>query len=433
MRLPALAAIALALVAFPAIAATPARLIADYDAAYRALGMAQLQLPYQQNIRTLLRETDIPAQRAMFDDFARRLRSVDDTADACQRLDLARIGFEIESNQRKLDVLAAYTSHGARATLSDDGLARTTEGPAWYRYFLRRWLTADVTPEQLSALGRAELAAAQARYRQLQAAMGYAGRDQAFYDYLASASFRYPDGQTPQADYEARQATVYRNLGKLFPAAGIAPARIAESERGATFMADGYYDSDAQTFYFNKSRGYYGRRDLDWLILHESTPGHHFQNHYAAQAHGCASKAPYVFYSAFAEGWGAYVEEFGAELGLYRIPSDELGAVEWNLVRSIRVVLDVGINHDGWSRPQALDYWRRELPMLPALAEREVTRVRDWPVQAITYKYGADVIRRLRAAEQARLGAAFDIRVFHDAVMKNGPLPLAVLPGTLGH
>jgi uncharacterized protein (DUF885 family) len=167
---------------------------------------------------------------------------------------------------------------------------------------------------------------------------------------------------------------------------------------------------------------------VDMLLLHESTPGHHFQSHYAAQAKGCPAVLPPVFYSAFAEGWSAYVEEFGRELGVYRQPSDELGAVEWDLVRSIRVVLDVGINYEGWSEQQAHAYWREQLPMLPQLAEREITRVRNWPVQAITYKYGSAVIRQLRAAEQARLGSAFDIRTFHDTLLRNGSLPMAVLP-----
>jgi uncharacterized protein (DUF885 family) len=220
-------------------------------------------------------------------------------------------------------------------------------------------------------------------------------------------------------------------MGTLFPASAIKPARIGESSQGAAFPADGYYDGDRQTYYFNNSRGYYGRRNLDWLILHESTPGHHYQTQYAQQRNACPAKAPYASYSAFAEGWGAYVEEFGAQLGLYREPSDELGAVEWDLVRSIRVVLDVGINYEGWSQEQALALWRRELPMLPELAEREIKRVRDWPAQAITYKYGAFVIRTLREEQRAALGPAFDIRAFHDAVLRNGALPLVLLPATV--
>lgn len=426
-------ALSVTMLALP-VAATelaPSQLIADFAADYSALGMAQLQLDYRSNIRALAAETDRAKQRAMFSRFAGRLATLGPVADECQRLDLQRIGFEVDTNLRKLDLLDKYAEAGQPAPPVHGGLQGAAMGRDWYLYFLRRWLTADVSPAQLMALGRSELAAAQARYAQLQATMGYAGRDQAFNDYLASPAFRYPTGQTPQADYEAKQATVFRNMGALFPPHRIAPASVRESSQGAAFPADGYYDGASSTYYFNNSRGYYGRRNLDMLILHESTPGHHFQSHYAAQRNACPVAVPYVFYSAFAEGWSAYVEEFGTQLGLYRQPSDELGAVEWDLVRSIRVVLDVGINAEGWSEQRARAYWKQELPMLPELAGREINRVRDWPAQAITYKFGAFVIRQLRASEQARLGAAFDIRTFHDKVLRHGALPLAVLPAAL--
>jgi uncharacterized protein (DUF885 family) len=434
MKLAPAIALSLAVTVTPSLAAdapAPDRLIADYSSAYRALGMAHLQLPYRSNIRTLVAETDRVQQRAMFSRFARELAAVGTIADPCQRLDLQRIGFEVETNLRKLDLLDKYAQLDAPVPLGDGGLHSAAMGRDWYLYFLRRWLTSDVTPLQLAAFGRSELAAAQHRYAQLQATMGYAGRDQAFRAWLAGDSFRYPAGETPQADYEAKQATVFRNMGSLFAPHQIRPALVKESSQGAAFPADGYYDGTSLTYYFNNSRGYFGRRNLDMLILHESTPGHHFQSHYAEQRHACPAVVPYVFYSAFAEGWSAYVEEFGKQLGLYRTPSDELGAVEWDLVRSIRVVLDVGINFDGWSDQRAHDYWQQELPMLPELADREINRVREWPAQAITYKYGASVIRQLRSEQQARLGPAFDIRTFHDDVLKNGSLPLALLPAAV--
>ncbi len=264
-------------------------------------------------------------------------------------------------------------------------------------------------------------------YRKLQAQMGYAGRDKEFAAYLADPSFLYPGTETPQKEYEAKQATVFQHLDKLFLPRGVAPAAIKESSQGTAFPADGYYDGASQTFYFNKAKPSYERRNLDWLMLHESTPGHHYMTRYNAKEQACPSKLPNVFYSAFSEGWAAYVEEFGATLGLYKEASSELGAVEWDLVRSIRVVLDVGINYHGWTREQALAYWHQTLPMLPGVAEREIARVRNWPVQAITYKFGADVFRQLRAKAQAKEGKDFDIRQFHHRMLRNGPVPLALL------
>jgi uncharacterized protein (DUF885 family) len=213
----------------------------------------------------------------------------------------------------------------------------------------------------------------------------------------------------------------------LFFPTSIQPPQIRQSDLGTAFPVEGYYEPDLLTFFFNKTKTGYGRRNIDWLLLHESTPGHHFQARYAQEGRGCSGGLPHEFYSAYLEGWGAYVEEFGAELGLFQEASDALGAVEWDLVRSIRVVLDVGINHFGWTDAQAHEYWKSKLPMLDALAEREITRVRNWPAQAITYKQGATMMRQLRLEAQARQGTQFDIRAFHDNVLKDGPLPLAVL------
>jgi uncharacterized protein (DUF885 family) len=424
-------ALAALLLAAPlAQAAGPAdQLIARYSSGYRSFNFPYLVLPYRDHVANLLQQTDVDAQKSFFSGIERALSELDRAGlSPCQQQDLARIAFETDANLHKLAVLDQFNALASK-TVGGDGLYSAPAGRAWYRYFLKRWLTSDVTPEQLMASGKVELQAVLARYRQLQAKMGYAGRDAAFALFLKGPQFSYARGETPQADYEAKQTRVFASLHKLFPPHTIKPATVRESMRGDAFPADAYYDAD--TFYFNKNGALYQKRNLDMLLLHESTPGHHFQSNYARQAKGCPVKVPEVFYAAFAEGWSAYVEAFGSELGLYQHASDELGAVEWDLVRSIRVVLDVGINYEGWSEERAHAYWREQLPMLPQLAAREITRVRQWPVQAITYKYGASVILQLRQEQQRRLGSNFDIRTFHHKLLRHGALPLTVLARTL--
>jgi uncharacterized protein (DUF885 family) len=409
---------------------TPAeQLIANYSKAHQELGLGgEMALSYVTNIQHLLKHTDIARQQQVFDELGRQLKALDLAhSEPCQRLQLQQIGFELALHQQKLAVLAPYLALGKQAVLSEQGLANTSLGQAWYAYLRQAWLTMDSRPEDLMAMGYSELERALTRYRALQTKMGYGGRDQEFAAYLDGPAFSYPQEQTPQADYEARQATVYKNLHKLFMPTLNAPPLIRRSDLGPALPVDGYYEPEQSTFYFNKAQASYGRRNVDWLLLHESTPGHHYQSRYALAQRGCPVGLPHGFYSAYAEGWGAYVEEFGAELGLFQQASDALGAVEWDLVRSIRVVLDVGINHFGWTELQAQAFWRSQLPMLPKLADREIARVRNWPAQAITYKQGAVMLRQLRQAAQARQGAGFDVRVFHDKVLKNGPVPLALL------
>lgn len=402
--------------------------IKAYAKTHTALGLGgEMELSYLKQIQYLVQHTEVSRQRHAFDELAGQLKLLDaGNSNSCQQLQLKQIAFEIELNQHKLAVLEPYLALGKRAVLSDKGLANSSMGKEWYAYLRKAWLTMDTTPEALMHMGETELNQAIARYRTLQARMGYAGRDKEFATYLDSPVFHYPGATTPQADYEKRQAIVYQNLHKLFLATKIAPPQIRQSDLGSALPVDGYYEPDQGTFYFNKAKASYERRNVDWLLLHESTPGHHYQSRYVEEQRGCPT-VPHSFYSAYAEGWGAYVEEFGAELGLFQQDSDALGAVEWDLVRSIRVVLDVGINYLDWSEQQAQEFWRSKLPMLPTLADREITRVRNWPVQAITYKQGAVLLRQLRSAAQTRLGSRFDIRVFHDSLLKHGPLPLATL------
>ncbi len=403
--------------------------INTYKKTYAELGLGgEMDLSYVKNIGNLLKHTNVKREQRAFDKLGYQFKALDASqANICQHLQLQQIAFELELNQQKLAVLAKYQALGKQASLSDKGLSQTSLGKEWYAYLRKSWLTMDTTPEALMAMGQAELDRALSRYRALQTRMGYAGRDQDFAAYLNGPDFLYPAGTSPQADYEQRQATVYQNLHKLFLPTSVQPPKIRQSDRGPDFPADGYYEPDETTFYYNASKDGFKRRNIDWLLLHESTPGHHYQHYYALEKRGCPTDLPHEFYSAYAEGWGAYVEEFGSELGLFQTDADELGAVEWNMVRSIRVVLDVGINQLDWSDAKAHDFWRSQLPMLPGLADREIARVRNWPVQAITYKVGAVTLRQLRSDAQARLGERFDIRTFHDRVLRNGAVPLAML------
>lgn len=145
--------------------ATPAgELIVRYSQAYRGLGMTYLALSYRENIASLVRETDVPAQKRLFGDVARELKLLDTGAlSPCQRLDLNRIAFEADTNLQKLAVLEQFAALGSKAEIGANGLYSAPAGRAWYRYFLRRWLSSSVAPEELMTSGRAELAAVLAR------------------------------------------------------------------------------------------------------------------------------------------------------------------------------------------------------------------------------------------------------------------------------
>lgn len=166
---------------------------------------------------------------------------------------------------------------------------------------------------------------------------------------------------------------------------------------------------------------------MDFLLLHEGVPGHHYQSERRRQLHGINPLTNLFWYFAYAEGWAAYTEELGHELGLYQTPYDYLGKLEWDLVRSARVVLDVGLNHDGWTKEQAMAFWKQHIPNQDDIAQREIDRMLRWPVQVLTYKVGADfILQKLQQAKREQ-GTKFDIRQFHESYLEHGPLPLVVL------
>jgi uncharacterized protein (DUF885 family) len=197
-------------------------------------------------------------------------------------------------------------------------------------------------------------------------------------------------------------------------------------EKGASValaQTPGYYNNG--TFYYNLTDKPYNTRAYDWLFIHEGIPGHHYQ-HFTSPAHPSAVQSLF-FYYGFAEGWGAYAEELGKELGLYKTPYAELGKWEWDIVRSVRVPLDVGINYYGWTDEQALAFWKKNIRRQDDIAPREIARIKRWPAQVVTYKYGALQILHWKEELQKKQGAKFDIKAFHSKVLANGTLPLPLI------
>jgi uncharacterized protein (DUF885 family) len=167
--------------------------------------------------------------------------------------------------------------------------------------------------------------------------------------------------------------------------------------------------------------------EIETLALHEAVPGHHVQ---VARAHEIADLPAFRrfgWYVAFGEGWALYAESLGPRIGLYKDAFSAFGHLNDELFRAARLVVDTGIHAMGWSRQQAIDYLNANTANPPADNELEVDRYIAQPGQAVGYKIGQLRIQALRDKAEAMLGTAFDIKRFHNAVIDNGPLPLAVL------
>jgi uncharacterized protein (DUF885 family) len=163
------------------------------------------------------------------------------------------------------------------------------------------------------------------------------------------------------------------------------------------------------------------------LTLHECTPGHSFQ---AALALEGPERPPFrrgAQFSGYTEGWGLYTEWLGTIMGIYETPYEDFGRLTYEMWRACRLAIDTGIHQFGWTREQAMDYLRRHAALSEHEITTEVERYISWPGQALAYKLGELQIRRHRKEAEEKLGAAFDQRKFHDAILALGAVPLPVL------
>jgi uncharacterized protein (DUF885 family) len=166
---------------------------------------------------------------------------------------------------------------------------------------------------------------------------------------------------------------------------------------------------------------------MEVLALHEAVPGHHLQIALAQEMDEKPELLRERSYTAFAEGWALYCEGLGKEMGFYTDPCSDYGRLNFEIWRAVRLVVDTGIHALGWSREQAIDYFREHTAMSDYNIKVEVDRYIVWPGQALAYKIGQMKISELRRRAEAALGDRFDIRSFHDAVLGRGAVPLDVL------
>ena len=170
-----------------------------------------------------------------------------------------------------------------------------------------------------------------------------------------------------------------------------------------------------------------------WADIPASTPGHHLQLSLGQEMENVPEFRKHVGYSSFVEGWALYAESLGEELHLYKDPYSKFGQLSYEMWRAVRLVVDTGMHTMGWTRQQAIDFFRENTGKTDQDITVEVDRYIVWPGQALAYKIGQMKIRELRTEAEKKLGTKFDVRKFHDAVLENGAVPLEVLEARTRH
>lgn len=325
------------------------------------------------------------------------------------------------------------------AARTSTGLSEMKGGPALYRQLIESTTTLPLEPDYLHELGLSEVARIRAGMEEVKDHVGFDGDLKAFFDFIRS---------DPQFKRQTREELTqrYYDIGKVVDAKvpeffSLIPESKLEIRPyepfREKFQAGGSYQSGAPDgsrpgiFYFNAydlpSRTTPGEVTL---YLHEGAPGHHFQISLAQENEDLPAFMRFGGNTAYVEGWALYSETLGYEMGLFDLETDPYsrqGTLDDEMLRAMRLVVDTGLHHKGWSRERAIKYMTDNSAMGVTDATAEVERYIAIPTQALAYKVGALKIQELRTKAEERLGDAFDIKDFHAQVLDTGALPLPVL------
>jgi uncharacterized protein (DUF885 family) len=315
------------------------------------------------------------------------------------------------------------------------GLSNLPNGVAWYEQAVRAQTTTTLTPEEIYQLGMEEIHRIKKEMERLRSESSFQGSLQEFSRYLAKkAPPRFTHRDELVKGYEAIRQKVTPRLMKLFGHLPKATFEIRTVEPFREKSSPSHYQAASPDgsrpgiFYVNASGIEMNpRRASESLFLHEALPGHHFQISLQREQERLPRFRRFSNYNAFSEGWALYAESLGSELGLYNEPSQYFGRLNSELFRATRLVVDVGLHRKNWSRDQALKFMRETTGASEAGASLEIDRYIAWPAQALSYKIGQLKISAIRSKAEKALGSKFDIRAFHDEILKDGAMQLDLL------
>ncbi|MBI4425190.1 MAG: DUF885 domain-containing protein [Elusimicrobia bacterium] len=328
------------------------------------------------------------------------------------------------------------TEYLPRARLDPMGLSGLAGGEAAYRFQIRRHTTLDKTPEELHRTGLDELEAIHAEMAEIARRLGHVGAVSSFMEKVRKDPVNF--FKTREEIVEAAKALVARTRERLPEFFGRLPKTPLEVRRIEDYQekndaAARYYSppddlSRPGIYYINTYEpGSRPRFGMAALAAHEGLPGHHLQIALAVESGDLPAFRRHGGFNAFVEGWALYSERLADEMGLYPDDLSRLGMLMAQALRACRLVVDTGLHAKAWSRQKAVDFMKENTPMSEGEIAAEVDRYIIWPGQALAYKVGQREIAAIRKEAEARQGRAFDLRAFHDAVLRPGAVPLPTL------
>ena len=338
------------------------------------------------------------------------------------------------------EALIAEMTAQEKVAGTDDGVWRFKDGASYYAERLANYTTTNMTPDQIHNLGLAQVARIHKEMRVVQKKMGVKGDLQAYFNYMRTEpKFYAPETAEGRALYlsetQKAQDAVTPLLPKWFGVLPKAPLVVKpveafrEKSAGKAFYQSPSPDgSRPGTYYANLYKmADMPLTEVEALFYHEGVPGHHMQRAIQTELKDVPAFRQFGGVTAYSEGWGLYAEKLGKDMGLYTDPARDFGRLQLELHRAIRLVVDSGLHHRRWTREQAIKYVEDNSADAPGGIVKAIERYIIYPGQATAYMVGRLKISELRDKAQKALGKKFDIRGFHDTVLKSGPVPLDVL------
>ncbi|HBK45893.1 MAG TPA: DUF885 domain-containing protein [Xanthomonadaceae bacterium] len=302
------------------------------------------------------------------------------------------------------------------------------DGPAFYRSQIREFTTLELEPKEIHEQGLEHVERISAEMRAVMARAGFKGSFADFLEFLRTDPQFY--ARTPReliaySAYVAKRADgQLKHVFNTLPRYRFTILPVPDDVAPIYTSGRGGLDSCLMNTYQLPSRPLY---NLAALTLHECVPGHSHQAAVALEGPDRPDFRRQTYFSGYGEGWGLYSEWLGTEMGIYETPYEDFGRLTFEMWRAARLVIDTGLHEYGWTRQQAIDYLASHTALAQHDIETEVDRYIAWPGQALAYYLGYLTIRDLRAEAERELGAAFDQRPFHDALLDLGSVPLPVL------
>lgn len=383
-----------------------------------------------------------PQQNILYTALAKGLDSLKDLPPPLEAQLLADAQRQIESTvYPAYGRLIGYYESLLGRPLNNDGAWSLPDGDEYYAWAVRSHTSTTLTPEQVHRLGLSEVERINTEMDAILRAQGYTeGTVGARMQTLgAEPRFVYEDSDNGRtqclADFQRIIDDIDRGLSPVFnvrPAIGVKVERVPvfkeKTAPGAYYNPPALDGTRPGIFYLNlRSVAEIPKFGMRTLAYHEAIPGHHFQIGVAQTLTEVPTFRRVLGFTAFAEGWALYAERLASELGYTRDPYDDLGRLQAEMFRAVRLVVDSGMHYKRWSREQAIDYMLDQTGMAEGDVVAEIERYLVWPGQALAYKVGMLKILQLRERARGELGAAFDLREFHDMVLKAGSLPMGVL------